>query len=87
MNGRNGRQFPLLFGNKLHVRMTSVSAKSMRNGKPVRKSDDKEKARPKRERPEVVSIEDLFRKTKAWPEIFYKPLTEEEVGVRGVSNG
>ena len=38
--------------------MTSVSAKSMRNGKPVRKSDDKEKARPKRERPEVVSIED-----------------------------
>lgn len=87
MNGRNGRQFPLRFGNKLHVRMTSVSAKSMRNGKPVRKSDDKEKARPKRERPEVVSIEDLFRKTKARPEIFYKPLTEEEVGVRGVGNG
>ena len=79
---RNGRQFPLRFGNKLHVRMTSVSAKSMRNGKPVHKSDEKEMTRPKRERPEVVSIEDLFRKTKARPEIFYKPLTEEEVKER-----
>lgn len=83
---RNGRQFPLRFGNRLHVRITSVSAKSMKRENPSRSSNthDADSARNNEERakknePEVVSIEDLFRKTRARPEIFYKPLTEEEV--------
>ena len=83
---RNGRQSPMRFGNRLHVRITSVRAKTMKRENPSRSSNthDADSARNNEERakknePEVVSIEDLFRKTRARPEIFYKPLTEEEV--------
>ena len=34
----------------------------------------------------VVVLEDLFRKTEARPVIYYKPLTEAEVELRGIDH-
>lgn len=79
---RNGKQFPEKFGNKLRVRITSISAASMkRDNKSAKEDDEPSEKRQRMEPKEVVPLESLFHKTKTRPVIFYKPLTESEVSL------
>ena len=79
---RNGKQFPEKFGNKLRVRITSISAASMkRDNKSAKEEDEPSEKRQRMEPKEVVPLESLFHKTKTRPVIFYKPLTESEVSL------
>lgn len=78
---RKGSQFPEGFGNELDARITPVSAESMNRdhksaNDPV---GDGSKRRHMSGQLEVVSLEEIFRKTRAKPHIYYKPLTEAEV--------
>lgn len=79
---RNGKQFPEKFGNKLRVRITSISAASMkRDNRSAKEDDEPSEKRQRMEPKEVVPLESLFHKTKTRPVIFYKPLTESEVSL------
>lgn len=42
---------------------------------------------PKKPEPPVVTLDDLFKKTKATPRIYYLPLTEEQVGAKLAAQG
>ena len=78
---RKGSQFPEGFGNELDARITSVSAESMNREHKSAKDpvEDGSKRRHVSGQLEVVSLEEIFRKTCAKPHIYYKPLTEAEV--------
>lgn len=80
---RKENRFPPEYGGYLHYRVTSVSAESMQPKRPAPKKIEEPSAKRKAENDNrnhgIVTLEDLFRKTKAKPCIYYKPLTAEEV--------
>ena len=83
VSSRKGKQFPEGFGNELYARITPVSAESMKRKHKSAEDSEKDliKRRHMEDKPEVVALEDIFRKTRAKPHIYYKPLTEEEVSL------
>ena len=83
VSSRKGKQFPEGFGNELYARITPVSAESMKRKHKSAEDSEKDliKRRHMEDKPEVVALEYIFRKTRAKPHIYYKPLTEEEVSL------
>ncbi|KAK8800429.1 hypothetical protein JH06_0297 [Blastocystis sp. subtype 4] len=77
-------KFPESFGNKLRVRFTSIMASTMK--KDQKSASDDQPADKRQKVDTVVVLEDLFRKTEARPVIYYKPLTEAEVELRGIDH-
>lgn len=88
LDGYNGSReetkFPESFGNKLRVRFTSIMASTMK--KDQKSASDDQPADKRQKVDTVVVLEDLFRKTEARPVIYYKPLTEAEVELRGIDH-
>lgn len=62
------------------MRVTTITAAEMQPKRPVssQKRPQREVSKPS-QKVEVISVDQLFRKTQSRPVIFYKPLSYEEV--------
>lgn len=79
---RHHNRFPPHYGGYLHCRITSVSAESLQDKRPrptTTEGETKDNKRMKNKNDSIVTLEDLFMKTKSKPCIYYKPLTDKEV--------